>query len=214
MKSVIKRDGRKVPFDKSKIVCAISKAGFIPDETKEKIASEIEKIEKEELSVEDIQDIVEKKLMASSYKKVAKEYVRYRYKREMIREHENLHNSILEIVSSKNEYINGENSNKNPVLLSTQRDYMAGEVSKDLSKRLLLDDDITEAHNLGIIHFHDMDYFVNREHNCCLVNLEDMLQNGTCMNGTKIERPHSFSTACNIATQIMSCVASNQYGLC
>ena len=151
---VIKRDGRKVDFNKEKIIQAISKSGFIKDELKEKIASEIENLNKKEISVEEIQDLVEKKLMASSYKDAAKEYVRYRYRRELIRNHEKLQNSILEIVSAKNEYTNTENSNKNPVILSTQRDYMAGEVSKEITKKLLLSEDIVEAHESGIIHFH------------------------------------------------------------
>lgn len=209
---VIKRDGRKVDFNKDKIIQAISKSGFIKEDLKEKIASEIENLNRKEISVEEIQDLVEKKLMASSYKDAAKEYVRYRYRRELIRNHEKLINSILEIVSSKNEYANNENSNKNPVILSTQRDYMAGEVSKEITKKLLLPEDIVNAHEEGIIHFHDADYFAQHSFNCCLVNLEDMLQNGTSINGTMVEKPHSFSTACNIATQIMAQVASNQYG--
>lgn len=209
---VIKRDGRKVPFCRQKIVNAITKAGFVPDETKQRIASEIENLGRTEISVEEIQDLVEKKLMATSQKDVAKEYVRYRYKRELIREQEKLNNAVLEIVASKNEYVNEENSNKNPTILSTQRDYMAGEVSKDLTERLLLPPDIVEANKEGILHFHDADYFAQSMHNCCLVNLEDMLQNGTVISNTLIEKPHSFSTACNIATQIMAQVASNQYG--
>lgn len=209
---VLKRDGRKVKFEKDKIIKAISKAGFVADEVKEKIATEIGNLNREVISIEDIQDLVEKKLMATSYKDVAKEYVRYRFKREIIRSSERTNNSVLEIVSLKNQDINEENSNKNPVILSTQRDYMAGEVSKDLSTRLLLPDEVIKAHNNGIIHFHDMDYFAQKMHNCCLINLEDMLQNGTVINGTMIEKPHSFATACNIATQIMAQVASNQYG--
>lgn len=209
---VVKRDGRKVPFQQQKIINAISKAGFVQDETKQKIAAEIENLNKREISVEEIQDLVEKKLMSTSHKDVAKEYVRYRYRREIIREQEKLNNSILEIVSNKNEYVNGENSNKNPTILSTQRDYMAGEISKDLTQRLLLPPDIVKAHEEGIIHFHDADYFVQTMHNCCLVDLEDMLQNGTVISNTLIEKPHSFSTACNVATQIMAQVASNQYG--
>lgn len=209
---VLKRDGRKVKFEKDKIIKAISKAGFVADEVKEKIATEIGNLNREVISIEDIQDLVEKKLMATSYKDVAKEYVRYRFKREIIRSSERTNNSVLEIVSLKNQDINEENSNKNPVILSTQRDYMAGEVSKDLSTRLLLPDEVIKAHNNGIIHFHDMDYFAQKMFNCCLINLEDMLQNGTVINGTMIEKPHSFATACNIATQIMAQVASNQYG--
>lgn len=150
---VIKRDGKRVPFQKQKIINAISKAGFVKDDIKYKIATEIENLNRE-ISVEEIQNLVEKKLMATSYKDVAKEYVRYRYKREIIREQEKLNNSVLEIVAAKNEYVNGENSNKNPTILSTQRDYMAGEVSKDLTERLLLPTDIVQAHKDGIIHFH------------------------------------------------------------
>ena len=209
---VIKRDGRKVPFDPQKIVNAITKAGYVPDEIKHRIASEIENLRVSSISVEEIQDLVEKKLMATSQKDVAKEYVRYRYKRELIRNSEKFNNAILEIVASKNQWVNEENSNKNPAILSTQRDYMAGEISKDLSERLLLPPDIVEAHHEGILHFHDEDYFLQKEHNCCLVNLEDMLQNGTVISNTLIEKPQSFSTACNIATQIMAQVASNQYG--
>lgn len=150
---VIKRDGKRVPFQKQKIINAISKAGFVKDDIKYKIATEIENLNRE-ISVEEIQNLVEKKLMATSYKDVAKEYVRYRYKREIIREQEKLNNSVLEIVAAKNEYVNGENSNKNPTILSTQRDYMAGEISKDLTERLLLPTDIVQAHKDGIIHFH------------------------------------------------------------
>ena len=209
---VIKRDGRIVQFENSKIEDAISKAGFVPENIRQEIAEEISNLDVNQISVEEIQDLVEKKLMATSYKEVAKEYVRYRYKRELMRESKELNNSILEITEGENEYINGENSNKNPVILSTQRDYMAGEVSKDLTKRLLLPPDIWKAHEEGIIHFHDSDYFAQHMHNCCLVNLEDMLQNGTVISKTLIEKPHSFATACNVATQIMAQIASNQYG--
>ena len=209
---VQKRDGRKVPFEKQKIINAISKAGFVKNEIKEKIATEIANLNKNLITIEEIQDLVEKKLMATSYKDVAKEYVRYRFKRELIRNSEGTNNSVLEILNLKNQNINEENSNKNPVVLSTQRDYMAGEVSKDLTMRLLLPDDIVKAHKEGIIHFHDADYFSQKMYNCALINLDDMLQNGTVINGTLIEKPHSFSTACNIATQVMAQVASNQYG--
>ena len=209
---VQKRDGRKVPFEKQKIINAISKAGFVKNEIKEKIATEIANLNKNLITIEEIQDLVEKKLMATSYKNVAKEYVRYRFKRELIRNSEGTNNSVLEILNLKNQNINEENSNKNPVVLSTQRDYMAGEVSKDLTMRLLLPDDIVKAHKEGIIHFHDADYFSQKMYNCALINLDDMLQNGTVINGTLIEKPHSFSTACNIATQVMAQVASNQYG--
>lgn len=209
---VQKRDGRKVPFEKQKIINAISKAGFVKNEIKEKIATEIANLNKNLITIEEIQDLVEKKLMATSYKNVAKEYVRYRFKRELIRNSEGTNNSVLEILNLKNQNIKEENSNKNPVVLSTQRDYMAGEVSKDLTMRLLLPDDIVKAHKEGIIHFHDADYFSQKMYNCALINLDDMLQNGTVINGTLIEKPHSFSTACNIATQVMAQVASNQYG--
>lgn len=209
---VKKRDGRIVDYDSSKIVKAIAKAGFVDKATAQRIANEISNIKQEIISIEEIQDCVEKKLMATTYKDVAKEYVRYRYKRELIRNSEKTNNSVLEILDLKNQDINAENSNKNPVILSTQRDYMAGEVSKELTMRLLLSSDIVEAHKEGIIHFHDADYFVQKGFNCCLINLEDMLQNGTVINGTLIEKPHSFATACNIATQIMAQIASNQYG--
>lgn len=209
---VIKRNGKKVDFDKSRIIKAISKAGYVDEDTKNSIASYISLLDREEISVEDIQDIVERKLMKTDYRQVAKEYVRYRYKRELIRQSSEVNNSILELISSKNDHITGENSNKNPVIASTQRDYMAGEISKDLSRRLLIPEDIMKAHDEGIIHFHDMDYFAQTIHNCCLVNLEDMLQNGTVISGNMIEKPHSFRNACNIATQIMAQVASNQYG--
>ena len=212
IQQVKKRDGRMVAFNPLKIVNAISKAGFVTDDVKSTIATEIHNLEQTEITVEEIQDLVEKALMASDYKGVAKEYVRYRYKRELIREHEKLNDSILEIVAGKNEYVNGENSNKNPIIASTQRDYMAGEVSKDITQRLLLPAYIWEAHENGIIHFHDADYFAQQIHNCCLVNLEDMLQNGTVISNILVEKPHSFSTACNIATQIMAQIASNQYG--
>ena len=152
--NVVKRDGRIVPFNANLIKRAISKAGYVKDSVKDKIAQEIANLKKDEISVEEIQDIVEKKLMATSYKDVAKEYIRYRQKRELIRESEATNNSVLQIISHKNEYLNTENSNKNTMLASTQRDYMAGEVSKDISKRLLLTEDIVEAHDKGIIHFH------------------------------------------------------------
>ena len=212
IQQVKKRDGRMVDFNPQKIEDAISRAGFVTDDVKHKIATDIQSMEQTEITVEDIQDLVEKALMASDYKDVAKEYVRYRYRRELIRENERLNNSILEIVAGTNEYINGENSNKNPIIASTQRDYMAGEVSKDITQRLLLPTSLWEAHEAGILHFHDSDYFAQKIHNCCLVNLEDMLQNGTVISNTLVERPHSFSTACNIATQIMAQIASNQYG--
>lgn len=212
-KSVIKRDGTVVPFNRDKITGAISKAGFVDDYIKNKIATEIEnQISSGTIGVEMIQDLVERKLMATAYKDVAREYIRYRYKRELLRGDDKLHRNILEIVEHKNEYVNSENSNKNPQLLSTQRDYMAGEVSKDLAYKVLLPDEIVQAHKAGVIHMHDLDYIAQTMHNCCLINLEDMLQNGTVISRTLIEKPHSFHTACNVATQIIAQVASNQYG--
>lgn len=208
-----KRDGSLVDFNKDKIITAISKAGYVDDYTKENIAEYIERIAKEtEMTVEDIQNIVEKKLMTSMYPEVAREYVRYRYKRELIRNTKGALSEVLDIVNLSNQDVNEENSNKNPVILSTQRDYMAGMVSKELSEKLLFPPDVMKAHKEGIIHVHDMDYAIQKMYNCALLDMEDMLQNGTVINGTMIEKPHSFATACNIATQIMAQVASNQYG--
>lgn len=208
-----KRDGSLVDFNKDKIITAISKAGYVDDYTKENIAEYIERIAKEtEMTVEDIQNIVEEKLMTSMYPEVAREYVRYRYKRELIRNTKGALSEVLDIVNLSNQDVNEENSNKNPVILSTQRDYMAGMVSKELSEKLLFPPDVMKAHKEGIIHVHDMDYAIQKMYNCALLDMEEMLQNGTVINGTMIEKPHSFATACNIATQIMAQVASNQYG--
>lgn len=208
-----KRDGSLVDFNKDKIITAISKAGYVDDYTKENIAEYIERIAKEtEMTIEDIQNIVEEKLMTSMYPEVAREYVRYRYKRELIRNTKGALSEVLDIVNLSNQDVNEENSNKNPVILSTQRDYMAGMVSKELSEKLLFPPDVMKAHKEGIIHVHDMDYAIQKMYNCALLDMEDMLQNGTVINGTMIEKPHSFATACNIATQIMAQVASNQYG--
>lgn len=208
-----KRDGSLVGFNKDKIITAISKAGYVDDYTKENIAEYIERIAKEtEMTVEDIQNIVEEKLMTSMYPEVAREYVRYRYKRELIRNTKGALSEVLDIVNLSNQDVNEENSNKNPVILSTQRDYMAGMVSKELSEKLLFPPDVMKAHKEGLIHVHDMDYAIQKMYNCALLDMEDMLQNGTVINGTMIEKPHSFATACNIATQIMAQVASNQYG--
>ena len=208
-----KRDGSLVGFNKDKIITAISKAGYVDDYTKENIAEYIERIAKEtETTVEDIQNIVEEKLMTSMYPEVAREYVRYRYKRELIRNTKGALSEVLDIVNLSNQDVNEENSNKNPVILSTQRDYMAGMVSKELSEKLLFPPDVMKAHKEGLIHVHDMDYAIQKMYNCALLDMEDMLQNGTVINGTMIEKPHSFATACNIATQIMAQVASNQYG--
>ena len=216
MEYVIKRDGTKVPFDKSKIVNAIEKAmtctpGGIDVRVSNAIADYIADMP-DILSVEQIQDIVVDSLKNSPFSDVAEAYSQWRKYRQEIREKEKTNASILDIIDIRNDAINQENSNKNPTVNSVQRDYMAGEVSKELTERLLLPKDILDAHKAGIIHVHDTDYFVQHMHNCDLVNLEDMLQNGTVISGTGIDRPHSFSTACNIATQIVAQVASNQYG--
>lgn len=218
---VIKRDGRKVEFHKDKIKEAVLKAfnEVYPNASEdniseangvcEEVCNSIDKLN--EISVEQIQDVVENILMGYDTV-VAKAYITYRYKRMLARKMNNTDNAILSLIDCANEDIKEENSNKNPTLLPTQRDYMAGTVSKDLTDRLLLPEDIVKAHNEGIIHFHDTDYFAQHMHNCDLVNLEDMLQNGTVISGTMIEKPHSFATACTIATQIIAQVASNQYG--
>ena len=216
MEYVIKRNGVKAPFDKSKIVNAIEKAmtttpGGIDSRVSNAIADRIAEMP-DTLSVEQIQDIVIEQLKASPFADVAESYSHWRKLRQEIRDKEKTNASILEIIDAKNDSINQENSNKNPTVNSVQRDYMAGEISKDLTARLLLDPEIVKAHQEGLIHFHDSDYFAQHMHNCDLVNLEDMLQNGTVISGTYIEKPHSFSTACNIATQIIAQVASNQYG--
>ena len=216
MEYVIKRNGVKAPFDKSKIVNAIEKAmtttpGGIDSRVSNAIADHIAEMP-DILSVEQIQDIVIEQLKASPFADVAESYSHWRKLRQEIRDKEKTNASILEIIDAKNDAINQENSNKNPTVNSVQRDYMAGEVSKDLTARLLLDPEIVKAHEDGLIHFHDADYFAQHMHNCDLVNLEDMLQNGTVISGTGIDKPHSFSTACNIATQIIAQVASNQYG--
>lgn len=215
---VIKRDRRKVEFNKQKIIEAIENAfndidNEVSSEAKKKsneIASYIESLNKD-FTVEEIQDIVEEKLMATKRKDVAKRYILYREERTNAREN-TIDKVVEEIVNRKNDYWLHENSNKNAELCTTMRDYIAGAVSTDKSKRQLLPKDIVEAHNQGIIHFHDMDYFIQPIHNCDLINLEDMLQNGTVISGTMIEKPHRFSTACNIATQIIAQVASSQYG--
>lgn len=217
IKSVIKRNGDVVPYDVNKIINAIDKA-FIEVTGKkciglvEKVIDSLKSYPFEEISVEDIQDYIEFRMMSDGYYDIAKAYIRYRYKREMAR-HQKLENSLKELIDGTSEYWNTENSNKNPQLVTTQRDYIAGIVSTEMTKNNLVDGDILDAHNKGIIHFHDMDYMFQRSlHNCDLVNLEDMLQNGTVISGTMIEKPHSFPTACNIATQIIAQVASSQYG--
>lgn len=215
-----KRDGSLIDFNKDKIINAISKAGYVDEDTKKQIAQDIERVCRYiygdiyecAMSVEDIQDHVENALMVRNYSDVAREYIRYRYKRELIRNTKGALSEVLDIVNLSNQDVNEENSNKNPVILSTQRDYMAGMVSKELSEKLLFPPDVMKAHKEGIIHVHDMDYAIQKMYNCALLDMEDMLQNGTVINGTMIEKPHSFATACNIATQIMAQVASNQYG--
>ncbi len=220
--TVIKRNGTEVPFDITKITEAVRKANETVEENNRMTPTQILRIaERVQLScmkmgrapsVEEIQDLVEYQIMANGAYEVAKNYVTYRYTRSLARESNTTDEKILSLIECCNEEAKQENSNKNPVVNSTQRDYMAGEVSRDLTERVLLPPDIVKAHREGIIHFHDMDYYAQHMHNCDLVNLEDMLQNGTVITGTLIERPHSFSTACNIATQIIAQVASNQYG--
>lgn len=213
---VIKRDGSEAIFNKDKIIIAINKAmkecNADDNDTAVQIADYIESRGFNEINVEDIQDIIETKLMATKYKDVARAYIRYRYDREKIRNENTIDGAIISLVELTNETIKQENSNKNPTVLPTQRDYMAGEVSKDMTRRILLPNDIVEAHDMGLLHFHDADYFAQHMHNCDVWDLEDMLQNGTMISGVMIEKPHSFSTACNIATQIMAQVASSQYG--
>ena len=216
---VIKRDGSTADFDSSKIIVAIQKANQVVEpedridqERIEAIAHYVESKNRMRLLVEDIQDMVETGIMELRGYEVAQKYVRYRYKRELMRKTNTTDNGILALLEHMNEEVNQENSNKNPVINSTQRDYMAGEVSKDLSRRVLLPEEVVRAHEAGIIHFHDSDYFAQKEHNCDLINLQDMLQNGTVISETMIEKPHSFFTACNVTTQIVAQVASNQYG--
>ena len=218
---IIKRNGSEEDFNIEKIINAVKKANgsgehkFLTDEQIEDVADYVEykcnKIRRA-VSVEEIQDMVEDQLMAKGAFELARRYVRYRYNRSLVRKANNTDNRILSLIECNNEEVKQENSNKNPTVNSVQRDYMAGEVSRDLTRRMLLPADIVEADKEGIIHFHDSDYFAQHMHNCDLVNLEDMLQNGTVISDTLIERPHSFSTACNIATQIIAQVASNQYG--
>ena len=219
---VIKRNGSEVSFDIAKIIAAITKANESVDEAIRMTPMQIQRIaESVEFSclkmnrspsVEEIQDLVEYQIMAHGAFEVAKNYVTYRYTRSLVRRSNTTDEKILSLIECCNEEAKQENANKNPVVNSTQRDYMAGEVSRDITERILLPQEIVEAHREGIIHFHDADYYAQHMHNCDLVNLEDMLQNGTVITGTLIERPHSFATACNIATQIVAQVASNQYG--
>ena len=219
---IIKRSGTEVTFDIDKIILAISKANkevtpnerLSPEQINE-IAHNVEEMcqsVSRSLSVEEIQDLVEEQIMNYRAFKVARKYITYRYKRALVRKSNSTDEQILSLIECNNEEVRQENSNKNPTVNSVQRDYMAGEVSKDITKRLLLPPDIVNAHEQGVIHFHDADYFAQHMHNCCLVNLEDMLQNGTIISETMIEKPHSFSTACNIATQSIAQIASSQYG--
>ena len=219
---IIKRSGAEEEFSIDKILAAVSKANQTVEFKNALTAQQIEAIGEyvsgickaldRALSVEEIQDIVETRIMQAGAFEVAKKYITYRYMRNLVRQANTTDNQIMSLLECNNEEVKQENSNKNPTINSVQRDYMAGEVSKDITRRLLLPPEIVEAHEQGLIHFHDMDYFAQHMHNCDLVNLEDMLQNGTVISGTLIEKPHSFSTACNIATQIIAQVASNQYG--
>ncbi len=219
---IIKRNGSEVVFDISKIIAAVSKANnVVPVDqrlTQEQIigiADEVQKVcagRNHAMNVEEIQDLVENAIMEAGAHEVARKYITYRYVQSLKRTHNTTDDRILSLIECNNEEVKQENSNKNPTVNSVQRDYMAGEVSKDLTMRMLLPADVVKAHEDGIIHFHDADYFAQHMHNCDLVNLDDMLQNGTVISGTLIEKPHSFSTACNIATQIIAQVASNQYG--
>ena len=220
--NIIKRNGTEVVFDNSKIVAAVEKANTEVPEierlTKEEIEDITKSVEEEcssmsrTLNVEEIQNLVEDEIMKREHFSVARKYITYRYKRALVRKANTTDDQILSLIECANEEVKQENSNKNPTINSVQRDYMAGEVSKDITKRLLLPEDVVKAHEDGIIHFHDSDYFAQHMHNCCLVNLEDMHQNGTVISETMIEKPKSFSTACNVATQIIAQVASSQYG--
>ncbi|MCR5703637.1 MAG: anaerobic ribonucleoside-triphosphate reductase [Eubacterium sp.] len=222
VQKVIKRNGEEVTFDVNKILNAIRKANNEIDPIYKMNEYQISAVGKNvesqimqanhAVAVEDIQDMVERGIMEMRGYEVAQKYVRYRYNRELARKANTTDESIFSLINQNNEEVKQENSNKNPTINSTQRDYMAGEVSKDLTKRILLPADIVQAHEQGIIHFHDSDYFAQKEHNCDLIDLEDMLQNGTCISETKIDTPHSFYTACNVTTQIVAQVASNQYG--
>ncbi len=219
---IIKRNGTEVDFDIQKINTAVTKANAAADEKVRLTPLQIQRISErvevacEEMgrspSVEEIQDLVEKSIMAHGAFEVAKEYITYRYTRSLLRQSNTTDDRILSLIECNNEEVKQENANKNPTINAVQRDYMAGEVSKDITNRILLPPEVVAAHESGIIHFHDSDYYAQHMHNCDLINLEDMLQNGTVISGTLIEKPHSFSTACNIATQIIAQVASNQYG--
>ena len=222
MQRVIKRDGREVDFDKTKIIEALTSANQEIIKSKQigprKIKQLVDIVEekcstyKRAIKVEDINDMVEDELILRNYNSLVRAFIQYRYNKELVRKSNTTDDSILSLINLSNEELKQENSNKNPVINSTQRDYMAGEVSKDLSRRILLPKDVVKAHDEGIIHFHDTDYYAQKMYNCCLLGLEDMLKNGTVISGTLIEKPHSFATACNVATQIVAQVASNQYG--
>ena len=219
---IIKRNGAEVPFDITKIITAVTKAsdsvGGQARLSREQITQIAAAVTDQcqqlnrAVSVEEVQDLVENQLMDIQAHDVARHYITYRYVQSLKRQTNTTDERILSLIECQNEEVKQENANKNPTVNSVQRDYMAGEISKDLTARLLLDPEIVKAHQEGLIHFHDSDYFAQHMHNCDLVNLEDMLQNGTVISGTYIEKPHSFSTACNIATQIIAQVASNQYG--
>ena len=222
MQRVIKRDGREVEFDKAKIIKAISHANQEIIKSKQigprkinQLATIVEEkcsTFKRAIKVEDINDLIEDELISRNYNDLVRAFIKYRYNKELVRKSNTTDDSILSLINLANEELKQENANKNPVVNSTQRDYMAGETSKDITRRLLLPKDVVKAHDEGTIHFHDSDYFIQKMHNCDLVNLEDMLQNGTVISGTLVEKPHSFATACNIATQIIAQVSSNQYG--
>lgn len=215
---VVKRDGKKVPFDRQKIYNAIAGAarecGSITDDELKRLTDQmVTKCQTmSDLSVEAIQDMVEDTLMSNNYHDIARHYIKYRQNKEIVRASKKTDDEILSLVECRNEEANEENSNKNPTLVSTQRDYIAGIVSKDIARRRLLPEDVVKAHDAGLIHVHDMDYTLQRMHNCELINLDDMLQNGTMIGGAAIEKPHSFSTACNIACQIALAVASSSFG--
>ncbi len=220
--NIIKRSGTEEVFDIDKIRMALVKANNSVVDSEQLTEEQIEDISKHvedictgmdrALNVEEIQDLVENEIMGQNAFAVARNYITYRYERALVRKANSTDKQILSLLECDNEEVKQENSNKNPTVNSVQRDYMAGEVSKDITRRFLLPADIVEAHENGMIHFHDSDYFAQHMHNCCLVNLEDMLQNGTVISGTMIEKPHTFSTACNIATQIIAQIASSQYG--
>lgn len=216
---VIKRDGRTVEYNRNKILIAIRKANAevdsfekASDDLIDGIVASIENSGRDTMQVEDIQDLIEQKLMAAGKFVLSKKYIIYRYTRELVRKANTTDDSIMSLIQNSNKDVMEENSNKNAYVASTQRDLIAGEVSKDLTKRVLLPEKITKAHEEGVLHFHDMDYFIQPIFNCCLINIGDMLENGTVMNGKLIESPKSFQVACTVVTQIISAVASSQYG--